>query len=81
MTQQAAPRPVRTDDQGTMAEETAAKRWPDIIQRLIPSFQASCEAAGGDRGKEGETIIAGLHALVDAIRSNETIRCVAVLIL
>jgi len=68
------PRPVRTDDPGTMAKETAAKRWPDIIQRLIASFQDSCAEAGPEAQAEGDAIKSGLKRLVKDIQADQSIQ-------
>jgi hypothetical protein len=70
MTQEIHPRPVRTDDEGTMAKETAVKRWPDILERMISGFQTSCQTAKVEAQREGKDITVKLHGLVEAIRED-----------
>lgn len=71
MTQIYHPKPVRTDDEGTMAKETAAKRWPDILERMISGFQYSCRTAGAEAQREGKEITVRLERLATAIKLDE----------
>ena len=74
MTQTETPRPVKTDDAGTMARETAAKRWPDILQRVISSFEVLCKKAESEAQLEGDEIVKGLEGLMNAIQDDQRIK-------
>ena len=49
-------RPVWTDDQGSMAQDTARSRWPKTVENMVDDMKVSLRATGEDKDKEEEGI-------------------------
>lgn len=58
-----------------MAKETAAHRWPKIVQGMIDDVQATCELDGCSMEKkdEGQSIIKKLTNFKDNIASDASL--------
>jgi damage-control phosphatase, subfamily III len=57
-------RSVWTSDEGTMAKETAARRWPVIVQGMIDDVHLTCEKKNSESGEtEGIQIASQLYHL------------------
>ena len=66
------PRPVRTDDELTMAMATARTRWPGIVQNMVDDVKQSV-TDGGDE-TEGENIVKALEQLKGDIESDKALK-------
>lgn len=68
-TTESAVRQVWTSDEGTMAYETARKRWPRIVQDMMHQVALSCSSLpdGSPERVEGASIQQQLASLKDDI--------------
>ena len=68
-TTETAVRQVWTSDEGTMAYETARKRWPRIVQDMVNDVALSCSSLpnGSPERVEGASIQQQLASLKDDI--------------
>lgn len=62
-------RPVWTSDEGTMAQDTAASRWPRIVQDMVDDLEESIAEAADRPAAQAEraSIRDALVALRDEI--------------
>jgi hypothetical protein len=67
-------RGVCTNDEGTMAFETARKRWPVVVEQMITDMDASVrEFSDDDKAREGKQIIEELRSLKSAISQDRNL--------
>jgi hypothetical protein len=70
-----AVREVWTNDAGSMAHETAAKRWAIVVRQMKDDMASVAESSEDVAQKaEGMTIVDALEALATSISSNEQLR-------
>ena len=70
-------RSVWTSDDGTMAKETAARRWPVIVQGMIDDVQLTCDQESSESVKaEGGDIVRQLNDLRQDIMADARLQYV-----
>lgn len=73
-----SPREVWTSDPGSMAAETAATRWPRIVQDMVDEVAQTIENRSilPEKRHEGEDIVGSLKQLKAEIEQDEALRSV-----
>jgi hypothetical protein len=71
------PKEVWTSEEGSMARETAIKRWPDIVQKMIDDMEQSFgQSDVQEQIEEGRRIQATMRIIKNEIMQNKPLQCV-----
>lgn len=65
---------VWTNDEGTMAWETARSRWANTIQNMADDLKSSLSGASPEQRAEGELLLSRLLGLKEDVEQDKPIR-------
>lgn len=67
---------VWTNDEGTMAWETARSRWVHTVHNMVEDVKSSLRSRGPEQRAEGELLVSRLLLLEGDVEQDELIRWV-----